>query len=278
MAFRLGNHAIDEVIYGIAQDFSDNLLYTLDQLSSASIEITAESTDITDKKGNVIRTTYKSKSGTLNATNALLHPAILAAAAGSGIETATSASKIEMPRIFSLAAGATIDASDAKTGTIHVMGMYGNGANGVELTQSTTAVVDESFAYVDGNLTVPAAATDAPTYYIVRYDRDVESGIKISNYADKFPNTVRLNLLCSYVDPCDDELKSCIVYIPSFMADPSVTINLDSENQELTYSGKLQIDYCSEGGQKLLYVIYYPDENVTVVGTGTDTDGGTTTP
>lgn len=70
MAFKLGNHYIDEILYGVAEktrkidgvDVS-NIEYSLDQLSSASIEISAESTDITDKKGNIIRTTYRAKTG-----------------------------------------------------------------------------------------------------------------------------------------------------------------------------------------------------------------------
>jgi len=272
MAFRLGNHSIDEILYGVAQNFSDELLYTLDQLSSAEIAIEAESTDITDKKGNVVRTVYRSKSGTLTATNAFLHPAVMNAASGSDIEVATAANKIRMPKIATIAAGASLDVGDALEGTIHVMGLYNNGANGVELAQGTAAVVDTSYALVDGTLTVPAAATDAPTSYVIRYERDVASGIKLINSADKFPNTVRLTLLCTYVDPCDDTLKPCYVYIPSFMADPSVTISLDAENQEMTYNGNLQMDYCS-GVTKTLYIIYYPDEDVTVVGqVATDND------
>lgn len=271
MAFRLGNHSIDEILYAMAQNFDGDLLYTLDQLSSASIEISAESNEITDKKGNVVRVSYRSKSGTFNATNAFLHPAIMSAAAGSDIEVATATAAIEMPKMLTLAAGGTVSVADAKSGTIHVMGMYGNGANGVELTESTAAVVDETYKLDGTDLTVPASGTDAPTYYIIRYDRDVTSGIKIANMADKFPNTVHLTLLCSYVDPCSDTLKPCYVYIPSFMADPSVTINLDAENQEMDYNGTLQIDYCGEGGKKLLYVIYYPDEDLTVVATD---DGG----
>ena len=80
--FRLGNFNIDEIIQGAAEDFSGNLLYTLDQLSSASIEISSESQDITDKNGNIVRTIYKSKQGTFNATNAFLHPQIMNAASG----------------------------------------------------------------------------------------------------------------------------------------------------------------------------------------------------
>ena len=272
MAFRLGNHVIDEILYAIAQDFDDKLVFTLDQLKSASIAVTTESTDIVDKKGRLLRRNYKSKSAEFNSTNAFLHPAALAAGAGSSIENATATNKITMPKILSVNAGTTIDASDAKEGTIHVMGLFGNGANGVELTQSTTAVVDETFALVDGQLTVPGAATDAPTVYIIRYDRDVASGIKIANLADKFPNTLRMTFFCSYVDPCDDQLKPCYVYCPSFMPNPDLTVNLDSENQELDFNGVVQTDFCG-GTDKILYVIYYPDEDLTVV--GSTTEGGT---
>jgi len=273
MAFRLGNHSIDEVLYGVAQDFSDNLLYTLDQLSSASVEISVESTDITDKKGNVVRTIYKSKSGTFNSTNAFLHPAIMAAASGSAIENATEAKAIRMPKILSINAGTTVDVEDAVEGTIHVLGLFGNGANDVELTQGTEAVAGETYALVDNKLTVPAKGDDAPTTYVIRYERNVESGMKIANVAGKFPNTVRMTFLCSYVDPCSDKLRPVYLYMPSFMPDPALTINLDADNQELNFNGTLQLDYCS-GVDRLLYVLYYPDEDVTVAGTSTD-DGGT---
>ena len=222
------------MLFGVAQNFEDELLFTVDQLSSASIEISAESTEITDKKGNVLRTQYKSKSGTFSSTNAFLHPAIMNAASGSKVEVATSAAKIKMPKIAQIAAGASLDVTDAITGTIHVIGLYGNGANDdKELEESTTAVVHESYALADGTLTVPAAGTDAPVTYIVRYDRQVESGYKLSNLSNKFPDTMHFTLLCSYMDPCDDSLKPCYVYFGSFMPNPEMTINLDSENQEI---------------------------------------------
>ena len=50
MAFTLGNHYIDEILYGVGE-VDGELSYVLDQLSDASIEISADSTDITDKKG-----------------------------------------------------------------------------------------------------------------------------------------------------------------------------------------------------------------------------------
>ena len=262
-------HVIDEILYAIAQDFDDKLVFSLDQLKSASIAVTTESTDIVDKKGRLLRRQYKSKSAEFNSTNAFLHPAAMAAGAGSAIENASSTNTIQMPKIVSINAGATIDVADAKTGTIHVMGLFGNGANDVELEQSTTAVAGESYALVDNKLTVPDGGTDLPTVYVIRYERDVESGMKIANLADKFPNTLRMTFFCSYVDPCDDQLKSCYVYCPSFMPNPDLTINLDSENQELDFNGIVQTDFCG-GTEKVLYIIYYPDEDVTVVGSAND--------
>lgn len=267
MSFRLGNFNIDEILYGVAQNFSDEIQYYLDQLSTASIEISAESTDITDKKGNVVRTQYKTKSGTFNATNAWLHPAIMNAASGSDIRIASAEAPIEMPKIEIVAAGGSITLDEGvKEGTVKVIGMYGNGANGKALTQSTSADYEAgTFGLSDSKLTVPAKAADAPIQYLVKYQRDAKSGMALVNTADKFPNTVRLTLFCSYIDPCSDELKPCYVYIPSFMADPSVTISLDSENQEMDYNGILQMDYCST--ERNLYFIYFPGDETVVSGT-----------
>ena len=185
------------------------------------------------------------------------------AASGSEIENASATAPIKMPKIAIVVAGGTLDVSDAKEGSIKVIGLYGNGANSVALTASTTAVYDEdepTYSVSGDTLTVPAAGEDAPIQYLVKFDRDVESGMKLTNEADKFPNTVQLTLYVSYVDPCDDHLKPAYLYIPSFMADPSMTLSLDRETQTEDFGGTLQMSYC--GTQKTLYVLYFPDEEI----------------
>ena len=70
-----------------------------------------------------------------------------------------------------------------------------------------------------------------------------------------------MTFFCSYMDPCSDGLKPCYVYLPSFMPDPSVTVSLDREAQEMDFNGTLQIDYCAT--DKPLYYIFFPgDESV----------------
>ena len=272
MAFRLGNFSIDEIIEGTAENFDGQILYSLDQLSSASIEITSESTDITDKNGNVVRTIYKSKQGTFNATNAFLHPQIMNAASGSSIQKASSLAPIDMPKILILPAGAdetTLTGIKADT-TPEVIGIFGAGANSERLTASASAASFSgdtgTFKWDSDNskITVPAAASDAPLNYLIQYERAVESGIKLVNTVDAFPDTVKLTLYCSYVDPCDDQLKACYVVLPSFQASPETTISLNSDEQEMDFNGSIQVDYCATS--PALYYIYIPDEAAVKVG------------
>ena len=274
--FRLGNHVIDEILQGVATDFKNKeIFYTVDQLSGATITITSDPREITDKNGNVVKRVYKSKNGEFASTSAFLHPAIMNAGSGSTLEYASQEDMIAMPKIVEVAAGGTLDVTDAANNGagIRVIGVFGNGANSKNLSADTTASytdADPKFGLADGILTVPAKADNAPVKYIVYYYRDKDSGIKLTNTADKFPDSVTLTLLVSYIDPCSETLKPAYVVLPNFMADPSVTLNLSSENQEMDFNGTLQVDYCS--GTKVLYYIYYPDEG-TVESGETDGDG-----
>ena len=294
MAFNLGNFSVKEIIAGVAQDFNDNLLYTLDQLTSASIEVSSDPTDITDKNGNIIRSIYQSKTATFTANSALLSPVLMNAQSGSPMELASATAKIQMPKITVVAAGATVDVSDAKDGTIHVMGLYGNGANGAVLAQGTTAVVDKTFAYDSsaGTITVPGAAdyieadlqikgrgssswSQPKKPYRLKFNDKVSllgehkdrSWVLIANYADKFPDTIALTLYAAVMDPCSDKYKAAYIVIPSFQPSPAVTISLDAESTETEFTGNINVSYCS--ADKILYYIYFPDEDaVTTVVSG----------
>lgn len=67
--------------------------------------------------------------------------------------------------------------------------------------------------------------------------------------------------------PCSDSLRAAYVVIPNFMADPNTTISLDSESQEMDFNGNLNAAYCGTSmGEKVLYYIYFPDENIVASG------------
>lgn len=220
-------HYIDEILYGVAEK-NGNIEYALDQLSSAQIEISADSTDITDKKGNIIRTTYRSKTGTFTATNALLHPAAINAQSGSAIKYAGAGegNAIVMPKIIVAAAGESVTIGEYTDGSIRLIGLFGNGAN--DAAKDPKLVAQN---YVEGT----GAATkinlpneeNGPTQYLIKFERSVTSGAMLQNTTAVSSDLVKLTLFCAMGDPCQDSLRPCYVVIPRFAADPSMTISLD---------------------------------------------------
>ena len=172
-----------------------------------------------------------------------------------------------MPKIVVAPAGSEVNIGEYTAGSIRVIGLFGNGANDVALDSDT---VSSKVAGTGSStkITLPSKAendNDAPTQYLVKWERSVTSGAMLSNTTAVSSDLVKLTLFCAMGDPCEDSLRPCYVVIPRFAADPSMTISLDAETQEIDFSGNLNVDYCA--GTSSLYYIFYPDENLVVSGT-----------
>lgn len=252
MAFSMDGIVIDRIQYGIAEDFSGNVLYTLTQLADAEIAITAESKEARDANGTLIKKFYTGKSGTFTANNAILDFNIMAEAAGTPKMVASEESKIVMPGVKTVELGtATVELVGAVEGTISVVGIAGNG------TMIKNYALGEGFQYADGTLTLPTDV-EGVANFVVKYNREVSTGVKVVNKADEFPRTIKLTLKALAVDVCEpDVLRSVMIVMPSFQVSPETTMNLTTDAQ-LQYSGDLQVAYCS--GEKVLYEVYFTDD------------------
>lgn len=270
----LGNFAIQEILFGVAEDFDGNLLYTLDQLSSANIEVSSDPTEITDKNGNIIRQIYRSKTANFTATSALLSPAILNAGSGSNVVTGSQTMpKVEVVKASVPAGTSTaavpstydLSAANYKQGTVRIIGITSNGVSGNAMTEAdltTAGKIAQDATSGHYILTLPDKdSTNEYDQYLVMFDRTIE-GEKLINRADEFPDTIRLTLYAAVVDPCDDQPKAAYIYIPSFQPSPAMTISLDSGSTTIDYTGAIQVDYCSPCKQ--LYTIFFPSENATI--------------
>lgn len=63
--FKLGDLIVDRIVEGVAENSAGELLYRLTNLQEATIDITADSTDVVDGTGAVIKTFYRGKTGSL---------------------------------------------------------------------------------------------------------------------------------------------------------------------------------------------------------------------
>lgn len=258
MAFTLDGIIIDRIQMGVAEDFSGNLLYTLTQLSEATIETSSESKEARDKDGILIKKFYNGKSATLSATNAMMDFNILGEQAGSGKAVATEEAPIIMPKVM------IIDKTDAAialpglvTGSVHVNAIANNGTMGKKYAQAAAPSAIE-FGLVGENLTLPTDA-DA-TRFVIKYERKVKSGAMIDNRADVYPRTIKLTLKCLAVDQCSaDTLRSCYVVFPSFQVSPDTSVQLTTD-ATFDFTGDAQVDYCSPNKQ--LYYICMAEEDI----------------
>lgn len=258
MAFTIGGFAIDHIVMGTFENAANELLYTLSNLSEASISITSESKDVMDAKGTLVRRIYRGKTGEFNSTSAFIDMNALAAGTGSDAEVAASGSAILMPEIRVIPVGTpTVELAGAVEGTVQVMGVAGNGA---KVESYTKGAEGANFAFASGTLTLPTIVNSEVKEFIIKFDKNAEKGMKVANKADKFPKAGKLTLKALAIDPCDKEgVVACYIVCPNFQPSPDVELSLANDGDStIAYNGTLAVDYCSP--EKTLYEIYLFDE------------------
>ena len=265
MAFKLDDIVIDRIVMATAEKTDGTLLYTLTQLSEATIEITAEAKESRDARGSLIKKFYQGKSGTFTATNAMLNLNMLAASSGNDKQVAGAGDlMIQQPRILVVKQGtSTVSLVNANTnetlvaGSVRVYELGNNGALGKAYTLGTESATASTFIITGTTLTLPTDSTAEK--FVVKYEKKSDNSVKIVNSSTKFPDTVKLTLKVLAIDPCEpDVLREAYIVIPSFQVSPEVSITINTEGT-LDYSGDLQVAYCS-GDQELYYIIMCADD------------------
>lgn len=233
---------IDRIQVATAEDFSGNVLYTLTQLQEASINISAESNDVTDRDGNLIKRFWRAKTGEFTATNALINLNILASESGNPKVEAGGGTSITAPGILIVKQDETTVTLPYVTGTPKVYGLETNGTLGIEFATGNGS--GNTFVWNSETGVVTLPVSNDYVQYLVRYDRTLTDGaVKITNQADKFPGTIRLIMKVLCVDPCSaDTLRAAYIDIPSFQVSPEAEITLSSDNQTIDFQGQLQVD------------------------------------
>lgn len=275
MAFKLGDVIIDRLQFGYGAKSNGTPLYALTQLSEMSIEVTADTSDIKDKDGNLVYRKYNGKTAEVNGTNTFVNLAVIETLSATDAEIATDSHTIKMPYITTVKAGETLDITGYVEGTVAVNALY-NGAMGQEYKLGSQASESEFAIKHTDAVSTPGqddyvAASDVLTpptdtnevEYVVKYTKEVKSGAKIVNSADKFPKAHELYFKALAVDPCDKEnFKAVIIRIPSFIPSPEFTLALQGgDSQTMDYKGTILADTCS--ADKVLFEVYFIDEDET---------------
>ena len=264
MAFKLDDIVIDRIQIAIAEKTDGTPLYTLTQLSEATIETTAESKEAKSAEGSLIKKFYQGKAGTFTAKNAMINLNVIGAASGNDKIVADTSNMIQMPKIIIVKKGQTsiklVDGTNQTlvTGTVKVNALGNNGAMGKAYKLGSGEASATDFKLEGNVLTLPV--DDTADRFVVKFERKVANAVKVLNASDKFPGTVKLTLKALAVDPCEpDTLRACYIIIPSFQVSPELSITLSTEGT-LDYKGDIQISYCSADKELYSVVMCGDDE------------------
>lgn len=189
MAFKLGDVIIDRLQFGYGA-LNDQALYALTQLQNATIDITADSTDVKDKDGNLVYRKYSGKTGEVTATNAFLNLAIAEIVSAQDAEVATTEKTIVMPIFKIVKAGETLDVTDVVEDSFVVNALSSNGSLGkaytkgaaiIKINASATPVETATSSAIDtDNVAINEGSKNVNMYYKkprnkkVKNDGDVE--------------------------------------------------------------------------------------------------------
>lgn len=274
MAFKLGDVIFDRLQFGYGARKNGTPLYALTQLKEASIDVSCDSTDITDKDGNLVYRKYTGKKAEVNAQNAFVNLAVIETLSAADAEIATDDHTIDMPIMQSVSAGQTLDITGYISGSVVVSALYkgaidakktytlGSTASATEFAITHTDAVEASgdtpAAPAKDVLVLPTDAAEIE--YFVKYTKAVKSGAKIVNSADKFPKAHELYFKALAVDSCDKEsFRAAIIHIPEFIPSPEFTLALQGgDSQTMDYKGAILADLCST--DKTLFEVYFIDE------------------
>ena len=267
MAIQFEDLIIDRPLQGIFENSLGDIICGVNQLQNVSIETTSETKDKTDAVGALIMRFFTSKSVEISAENAVFSTSLAALQFGQDREIASNSNKILMPRIFTINTDTIALTGTNKEyqlpdvpagGVVHINGLTNTGVpDPNKKYKMNTAASETEFTLSEKKLTLP---TDITGKIQIKYDREVESGIKLTQSADKFPKTCKFTLSVLVADPCDKEtLRHAYIVFPSFQMSPDNTISLNTEDAQ-SFSGSAQKDYCGANGE--MFTIYLSEDDI----------------
>lgn len=256
----MNNFVIDRVVRGVALSHTDDsVLFSLNQITNPSLNVTSESTDAVDALGTPIATFYRAKNAEFSAENAIVDLALMATQAGTVKQSASAEDKIMTPAFETI----DVDGSESYTlkhtpaeeiKTIYMLN--GDGTLGTSYTKASSAS-EVSFA-MNGNVLTPPVGVKKGDQLFVIYEYEAAQAVSVVNSAVNFPTGCKLVLEVLGCDVCD-QTKLIFAYLifPNFKLSPDFDWSIATDATH-GFSGKAQQAYCDK--EKKLFQLVVPGD------------------
>lgn len=255
MALNIDNLIINRALSGsMIEKTTGEALYSLNQITEPSLEITGEQADVVDAMGIKVASFDRSKQASLSGSNAFVNLGLAAAQFGSDKKVASESAKLIVPvrEVLTVSAEKTVTlgATPVAAYPVAVAVMTKDGGIAETLTQADEAA-EGKFA-IAGTTVTTVLAEGASV--VVLYKKESASAIQIENRADVFAKGGEFWLEVLFVDPCDTNTEyHGFVVFPNAKMTNETTIDF---NNEATHGFSIEAmqDYC-DTEKKLFYIV-----------------------
>ena len=266
----IDNLIIDRVLQGTFYKKSTGEgLFRLTQIQNATLSNTSEAIDVLDNTGVLITQLDRSKAATFTGESALKDMHLMAAQAGTELESGSADNKIVVPAfdIIETVAGTTeytlkhVPLESVSEAYILTPG----GAMGAKILASTAA--GEGAFQIDGqNVTVSFTTEDAAGTCVAGesilflYDYETENAMQFVNKADQFNVPMHVVVEALAYEPCAiDEKIYVLIDFPSAKLSSNFDLSLNAEDSQ-SFELQCLVDYCSS--DRSLYKVIVIDDEV----------------
>lgn len=188
-------------------------LWTLDELQSATIANSQETTDITGKGGRILSTLKRNKSVTVSGNNGLISGGLLETQTGGTLEN--KATEVEWTDFLSVASNAaTTQYKAIGTTGAEIIALYirnTDGTAGTLLEQAAEAAAGK-FAYAPATKALTFSGLDDGTEIVVIYKRRITADV-LANESDVYSKKATLYIDAMAEDKCNNVYRVQF-YIP----------------------------------------------------------------
>lgn len=264
--FRIGNFIIESVDRMYLLDGPNgNLLAYSTETQEATIDFGADTVDVTNKMGTIVKRFFRNKSASLSTTQSFFNVGLAALEMGGELEYATSTNSFTRPASAYVKAGETVTLPGIVDGSEKVYGVSMSGNTSDTAYAKGTSASATEYAITSGGVLTPPTNTDETEYFVYYTQTVTKNGVKVVDSSEKFPRNVYLVIEAVGYDQCDSNNNDPMLIViegPSFQisAENSLTLS-GGDSQTMDFSGEFLAAGCSSD-QELLTLYVVDDDDV----------------
>lgn len=238
----LNNFVVDRIVRAIGKNKDGEILFAINQVTNASLNVTSETAEAVDALGTPIAVFNRAKTAEFSAENALFDLDLMATQAGTKKVVAKAGAPIVVPAFDPVEGGKL---KHAPKGAVKFYAVNGDGSMGEALPVSADGGTDGGIV-VEGT-TVTALPKDAEgneIQVLAVYEFEAENAVAVVNSATEFPKACELVLEVLGCDVCNqEELIYAYVIFPNFKISPDFDWSIATDGTH-PFSGQAMQDYC----------------------------------